>query len=171
MIGRLIRIVLGHERYGRRLGVRIGDGCRILSSNFGSEPFLVEIGDRVTISLDVLFLTHDGAAWLVRDNRGRRYIYRRVTVGDDSFIGARAILMPGVSIGRNCVVGAGAVVTRSVPDGAIVAGNPARIIGRFNDYREKVLTGYPAEAELTGIAKFRQKVMAALQPDMHSPLI
>ena len=53
-----------------------------------------------------------------------------VVIGDDVWIGARAVILPGVCIGHGCVVGAGAVVTRSLPDGAIAAGVPARLIGR-----------------------------------------
>jgi maltose O-acetyltransferase len=51
-----------------------------------------------------------------------------VKVGDDVWIGARAIILPGVEIGKGCIVGAGAVVTRSVPDYSVVAGNPAVVI-------------------------------------------
>lgn len=58
---------------------------------------------------------------------------RRVTIGPDVWIGHNAILLPGVSVGTGAAIGAGAVVTRDVPDYAIVAGNPARVIrSRFD---------------------------------------
>ena len=53
-----------------------------------------------------------------------------VVVGDGAALGARAVLLPGVTVGEGALVGAGAVVTRSVEPGAVVAGNPARVIGR-----------------------------------------
>lgn len=53
---------------------------------------------------------------------------KRVTIGDDVWIGTQAILLPGVSIGNHSIIGAGSVVTKNVPDWAIVAGNPARLI-------------------------------------------
>jgi putative colanic acid biosynthesis acetyltransferase WcaF len=53
-----------------------------------------------------------------------------IVVGRDAFVGARAFVLPGVTLGERCVVGAMAVVTRDVPPGAIVAGNPARTLGR-----------------------------------------
>lgn len=52
-----------------------------------------------------------------------------VAIEDYAWLGVRAIVLPGVTIGRGAIVGAGAVVTRDVPDMAIVAGNPARVIG------------------------------------------
>ena len=51
-----------------------------------------------------------------------------VVIGDDCWIGYRAIILPGVRIGKGVVVGAGAVVTKDVPDYAVVAGNPARVV-------------------------------------------
>jgi acetyltransferase-like isoleucine patch superfamily enzyme len=57
-------------------------------------------------------------------------VWRRITIGRDSWIGERALVM--ADVGRHCVVGAGAVVTRSIPDYAIAVGVPARIIGYRN---------------------------------------
>lgn len=122
----------------RSLGATVGDGCRILSFTVRSDYHLVSIGDRVTVSSDVVFITHDGAGWLVRDNRGRRY-YRlgRIEIGNDVFIGANVIIMPQVRIGDRCIVAAGSVVTKSVPAGTIVGGNPAKVIGEFDGFSEK----------------------------------
>ena len=164
MISFLKRRLLGHERYGRSIGVKIGRDCRILSSNFGTEPFLISIGDRVTVSFDVIFLTHDGSSWLMRDDKGRRYIYRAVSVGSDCFIGAGSIVMPGVTIGDRVIVAAGAVVTKSVPSGSVVAGVPARIIGDYDTFRERVMA-MPSDADLAHLPDFRARVMAALDPE------
>lgn len=49
------------------------------------------------------------------------------------------MILPGVTIGNNVIIGAGAIVTRSIPDGCIVAGNPAKIIGNIDDYEKKYL--------------------------------
>ncbi len=57
---------------------------------------------------------------------------RAVTISDDVWIGRNAVVLPGVTIGRGAIVGAGAVVTHSVPDYAIVAGVPAKIL-RFRN--------------------------------------
>jgi acetyltransferase-like isoleucine patch superfamily enzyme len=126
--------------YARHMGVTVGDGCRILSKNFGSEPFLIDIGNIVTVSTNVTFINHDGATWLARDEQGWRNHFRRIKTGNNVFVGANSTILPGVVIGNNVIIGAGSVVTKSVPDGWIVGGNPARFIGHFDDWRQRVLT-------------------------------
>ena len=84
---RLLARLRGPVAASRALGVTVGDGCRILSMNVSSEYELVSIGDRVTVSSEVLFITHDGTGWLIRDEKGRRhYSYARIAIGNDVFI-------------------------------------------------------------------------------------
>lgn len=130
----LYRLAFRKEKLARKTGVNIGKNCRIYTSYFGSEPFLISIGDNVTVTSDVKFITHDGSGWLMKDKKGRRYYYHGISVGNNVFIGVNSIIMPGVKIEDNVVVGAGSVVTKSVPEGCVlVAGVPARIIGRYDD--------------------------------------
>jgi len=157
--------------YARWAGVKVGRGCRILTRKFGSEPFLISIGDDVTISIDVVFLTHDGATWLVRDDRGRRFIYRRIEIGNFVFVGAGAIIMPGVKIGDRSIVAAGSVVTRSVPSGTIVGGNPAQIIGDFSEYERRMMESCPAEVDLSDSQSFEERVSRALDGEMRPPMV
>jgi len=140
----------------RSLGVRIGTGCRILSDIATTEPWLISVGDRVTVSSGVTFITHDGSGWLYRDARGRRYRFAPIRVGSDVFIGAGVTVLPGVSIGDRCVVGAGSMVTASVPDGTVVAGVPARPIKEWSEFHA-ALAGWPAEADMVG-QSYRQRV-------------
>jgi acetyltransferase-like isoleucine patch superfamily enzyme len=63
--------------------------------------------------------------------------FGRIEVGEESFIGARSVIMPGVKIGRNCVVGAGSVVTKDIPDETVVCGVPARSVCSTKEYAEK----------------------------------
>lgn len=146
--------ILGRVAYARRKGVKIGEGCRIYIDNFGSEPWLIEIGDRVTITSGVYLLTHDGATWLIRDENGRRYNYAKIRIGSDVFVGVGSIILPGVSVGNNVIVAAGSVVTKSIPDGTIVAGNPARIIGAFDEYKKKCLDCFFSEKDVVGKSFF-----------------
>lgn len=126
-----------HQRHIDRLrarGVRIGGGCWILTTGFSTEPYLVEIGDRVGISSGVKFVTHEGGAWLLRDRHPNLQVFGRIRVGDDTLIGMDAIILPGTTIGSRCIVGAGAVVKGEVRDGTVVAGNPARAVKTTDEH-------------------------------------
>ena len=79
-------------------------------------PQGIEISDHVWIGPYVVVLTHDMS----------RGMYLPTRIGERSMIGARAVIMPGVTIGEDCVIDPGAVVSRDVPSGQRVAGNPAR---------------------------------------------
>src|SRR5690606_24858527 len=114
--------------YGRSIGVTIGNNCRIYIDKFGTEPFLISIGDNVTITNEVRLITHDGATWLFRDEKGRRYRYAPIVIGNNVFIGFRSLITPGVKIGNNVIIAAGTVVTKSIPDNSIVGGAPAKYI-------------------------------------------
>lgn len=88
------------------------------------------IGRRVHFGPDVMVLTgtHDiGAA----EERCGDYRFEPVTIGDGTWIGARVIIQPGVTIGSGCVIAAGAVVTRDMPDNMLVVGNPARPVQKL----------------------------------------
>lgn len=157
-----LKALLPGDAYARRLGVKVGQGCRILSNRFGTEPFLIEIGDRVMLSGYVNFVNHDGSGWLIKDERGRRYSYRRIRIGNDVFVGAHTVILPGVSIGNRVVVGAGSILTRSVPDNCVVAGNPARFITSYDAFEARLLRDQPAEADLLKGVDYEKRVMAAL---------
>lgn len=156
---RIVIAIKGSTYYARTIGVKVGENCRIYISNFGTEPFLIEIGDNVTITPEVVILTHNGSTWLVRDNiRGRRYDYKKVIIGSNVFIGIRAIIMPGVIISDNVIIAAGSVVTKSVGPGLIVGGNPAKIIGKFDDYFFKSLQNDISQSELDYSVSYKQMI-------------
>lgn len=139
VLGFAYAYVFGFVAYARKLGVRVGEGCRIYILSWGSEPFLISIGNRVTVSSRVRFITHDGSTWLFRKgSKGRFQKYLPIVVGDDVFIGANSILMPGVTVGSRVVIGAGTVVTKNVPDNSVVVGNPGRVVRSFDSLAEKI---------------------------------
>lgn len=148
---KFIGFLLGWQWYARRIGVIVGKGCRIYRADFGSEPFLVRIGDRVTVTAGVRFVTHDGAMCLVVDERGRRFRFAPISVGDNVFLGVNSTILPGVCIGNNCIVGAGAVVTKSVPDNSVVVGVPGRVIGRFDEFFKAAMISCPSEKDLANM--------------------
>lgn len=110
----------------RRTGLRIGAHCRINRNCCLDARAALSIGNNVSISPDVTILTTQH----LYDDRAFSLTSRPVTIEDYVWIGTRAMIMPGVTIGRGAVVAAGAVVTKDVPALAIVGGVPARAIGR-----------------------------------------
>jgi acetyltransferase-like isoleucine patch superfamily enzyme len=122
----------------RARGVKIGKACRIYSTDFSTEPYLVEIGDRVRIAGGVKFLTHDGSARMLEARRPRIQSFGRIVIGDETFIGENAIILPGTTIGAYSIIGAGAVVRGAIPENSLVIGNPASVVGRASLYLERL---------------------------------
>ena len=129
--------------YLRHLGVRIGEGCDLLNGikDFGSEPWLIELGNRVTLAHGVVLITHDGASRLFRQTLlgsspwGNRF--GTIQLGDNVFVGVNTIILPDVKIGSNSIVGAGSVVTKDIPPQTVAAGVPARPICSLAEYIER----------------------------------
>lgn len=116
-------------------GVTIGDGSRIGISNTIIGP--VTIGNNVIIAQNVVIsaLNH-GYADITRPIRLQACSTSEVTIGDDSWIGANAVITSGVTIGKHVVVAAGSVVTKSTPDYCVVAGNPAKVLKIYDPVQE-----------------------------------
>lgn len=122
------------------LGVRHGKRCRIYCQGFGSEPYLVSLGNHVHVGSNVEFITHDGGVWVLREITGNAEIdyIAPIRIGNNVFIGNDAMIMPGVTIGDNVVIGAKALVTKDVPSNTVWGGVPARQIKTICEYKEKV---------------------------------
>jgi len=154
----------GSVAYARKKGVKVGENCQIYIKNWGSEPFLVSIGDHVTVTSGVKFITHDGSTCLVKDEQGKRYQrFAPIQVGSHVFIGVNSIIMPGVSIGSNVVIGAGSVVTKDIPDNSVAIGVPAKVVSNFADYQAKIQNTCASDSDLVGITDYQQRVERAMQ--------
>lgn len=154
----------GGVAYARHLGVKVGNRCRIYSTNFGSEPFLITIGDDVTITSGVKLITHDGSAWLIKDNKGRRYKFQRIDIGNKVFIGVNSIIMPGVKIEDNVIIAAGSVVTKSIPSGLIVAGVPAKKVGDYKTIENRMLKNYASDKDMDFKKGYLERILDVTDP-------
>lgn len=108
---------------------------------------MVSIGNNVRIASGVTFLTHDIInGMFARDEElplrlGEHTNYRfhmgTISVGDNVMIGSNTTILSGVKIGSRVIIGAGSIVTKDIPDGVIVAGNPAKVIGSYLELAKK----------------------------------
>ena len=133
------KYMMSPNEYALSVGVKLGKGSWLSTKEIPSEGYLIEIGDYVRIASHASIYTH-GAIWSIRKyyNDSTLEQFGKVKIGSYTSIGAYAMIMPGVTIGERCIVAGGAVVTKSVPDGCMVAGNPAKFIGYTEDFYKKL---------------------------------
>lgn len=127
--------------FARSLGVRVGDNVTfygISRSMFGSEPWMIKIGNNVYITAGTDFITHDGGTLILRKEVPDLEWSAPIEIGNEVYIGVRCIILPGVTIGDRCIIGAGSIVSKSVPDNSVYAGVPARFICTTDEYLEKM---------------------------------
>lgn len=116
-----------------------GDGCFISKAANIPDPHLVSIGSNVWITSGCQLLCHDASVIMI--NKMRKAHLDRVApivMGNDCFLGNNSVILPGITLGSQTIVGAGSVVTKDVPDDSVVAGNPARLICSLQDYAQKI---------------------------------
>lgn len=137
-----------YYKYLKRRGVHFNGKPNYISSKAyldGQGLSIIEIGKDVVISREAMLLTHDFSIETALHSIGKGTVERSthindpIKIGDNSFIGAKASLLPGTIIGNNCIIGACAVVKGNIPDDSIVVGNPVKIIGKTGTYAQKYL--------------------------------
>ena len=127
------------KTYAKILQVKMGNNCRLIGQiDWGSEPYLIKIGNHVSITSSN-FITHDGGVWIFREENPEIDVIKPIKIGNNVFIGSGCTILPGVEIGNNVVVGAGAVVTKDLPSEGVYAGIPAKKVVDIIDYKEKSL--------------------------------
>lgn len=136
-----------YPRYLAWLGVNISDKfseygdpwispqCRFDAAGYN----LITLGDGVTISYGTSILVHDysidKALYARRGMHGK--FLKAVSIGRNCFIGANTMILPGTAIGDDCIIGGGSVVKGHFPDGSVVCGNPARVVGTIDEFLAK----------------------------------
>jgi len=132
--GKNVRVHSGVD-FGTGVNIEIGDNSALAKRCWIAND--ARIGDNVMMAPDVVILsgTHefsDTTKPMITQGVGPR---RPVTIGSDVWIGTRVIILPGVTVGDHSILGAGAVVTKDVPEYAIMGGNPARVLRSRLDER------------------------------------
>ena len=140
------RYALRNERafvkYLRENGVRIGDGCHIGEPKTVTiditRPYLVEIGNMVRMNKGFTLLTHDFATSVLTNVYGEFIPSSgKVKIGNNVYFAQKCTVMKGVTIGDNCIIGYGSLVTKNIPSNSVVAGSPARVICTLEEYYKK----------------------------------
>ncbi|HGM5582914.1 TPA: acyltransferase [Pseudomonas putida] len=135
-------IITDPVKYARSIGVKVGQGVKFYGMHpgmFGSEPWLIELGDNVHIVSGCNFATHDGGVLILRHRLPTLEITKPIKIGSNVYIGLNCTILPGVHVGDDVIIAAGSVVTKDVPSGSVVAGVPARVIKTVKAYEEKVV--------------------------------
>lgn len=169
MLDKIIkRIVFPHKyssaayiKHLRKQGIDIGIHSNIWSPTHvyidTQRPHMLHIGDYVRITYNVTILAHDFSRVVVvmhdHENIGEA---KETWIGDNVFIGMNATILMGAHIGNNCIIGAGSVVSGTIPDGVVVAGNPAKIICTIDEYAKKRRSKTLDEAVLF-VKKYKEK--------------
>ena len=148
----------------RKKGVQVGKNVRFFSPRTThvdvTFPWLITIGDNVSITHGVIILTHDYAWSVVKhhsDFSGEILgAMSPVKIGNNVFIGMNSVITRGVSIGDNVIIGAGSVVTSNCESDSVYAGNPARKIMSLHQFREKRAQKQFDEAKILAL-EYRKK--------------
>ena len=113
-------------------GLVIGDNAQIMEPFFldPDHCFLISIGSNCTLAPNTRLIAHDASTKL---HLGYTRI-GRIIIEDNCFIGASTIVLPNVTIGKNTIIGAGSIVTKSIPSNSVAAGSPAKVISSLEAY-------------------------------------
>lgn len=144
----------------------LGEDCRINQDVVITDPAYVSIGDNVTLS-NCHLIGHDGVVGVLNTAYNMKLdSVGKIVIKNHVFIGYGAIILPNVTIGNNVVVAAGAVVNKDVPDGVIVGGVPAKIIGKTDELAKKL----QAETAMLPWAEFINMRNGAFDPALEPQL-
>lgn len=143
-INKLLLDFIAKFKYGnfkRKLNKNVANGLRLgknvtIMPNVSIDdkyPYLISIGDNCSLSNGVLILAHDATTFKFTGGYSK---IAKVEIKDNVYIGQNSIILPGVTIGPNVLVAAGSVVNKSIPPNSCVAGVPARIYAKFDEFIE-----------------------------------
>lgn len=126
------------EQYGKKKPkLTFGKNCQVNDYVHIGCVESIEIGDDVLIASKVFITDHNHGdleehSDFLLSPIERKLISNNVRIGNKSWIGESVMILPGVSIGKGCIIGAGSIVTKNIPDFSVAVGNPAKVIKYFD---------------------------------------
>ncbi|MEC1714851.1 acyltransferase [Schinkia azotoformans] len=120
----------------------VGENFFFFPRKIPQDPELIIFHNNVTVATDVMFINHDIMHFVFNNMTNNpkeicKKNYECIEIMDNVFIGAKSVILPGVRLGPNVIVAAGSVVTKDFQGGVIIGGNPAKVIGNFEEIRKK----------------------------------
>lgn len=149
------------DKYARHIGVKIGKNNFIATKNFGTEPYLITIGNNCQITDNVYFHTH-GGAHVARRTYPNFDVFGKIEINDWVYIGSGSHIMPGVTIGKGSLIASGSIVTKSIPANEVWGGVPAHKICNIEEYIHKNL---PFNIDSKSMSNEEKKQMLQNLPD------
>lgn len=136
-------------------GLRLGKNVNIVDNYFfdPSHCFLISIGDNCTIAPNVRLIAHDASIFKLL---GYSKI-GKIDIKENCFIGDSVIVLPGVTIGQNSIIGSGSIVTHNIPPDMVAAGNPAKLLMSIQDYIKKI-ENHSKDKKIFGEDYFIEKI-------------
>jgi acetyltransferase-like isoleucine patch superfamily enzyme len=128
----------------KKSGFKINGTPRFISKSARFDDFdRISFGDRLVVSMNVHFLTHDYSYTTALIAKGTIPhtdigVLRNIVIGNNVFIGMNSLILPGTTIGDNVIIGAGSVIRGGVNSNSIYAGNPAKYVGDILVYADKI---------------------------------
>lgn len=122
------------QSIGEKKNVFVGDNCYFCHRDTILALGKIQIGSNVLVASDVCIISENHSADPTSDipYKDQKLIAKDVSIGDNCWIGEKVLILPGARIGQGCIIGAGSIVTKSIPDYSIAVGNPARVIKQYN---------------------------------------
>lgn len=127
----------------RKQGVKVGDDIWVTPDIKSlkidiTRPSLLEIGNQVRLNRNLTILTHDGGYYVIK-NKYKEFIPQsgRVKIGNNVYFGRNCTVFKGVTIGNNCIIGFGSIVTKDIPSNSVAVGAPAKVVSTLNEYYKK----------------------------------
>ena len=136
------KLFLSANRLAEIEGVKFGRNCKLNKKvSFGSEPYLVTLGNDFYCATGISFITHDGSVNVLRNlypELSQADLFGKITIGDNVFLGCNVTVLPNSSIGNNVIVGAGSIVRGHLESGYVYAGIPVKKLISIEEYKTKV---------------------------------